>query len=104
MEGPGMYSPAFLPQGRPQWWLKGPGEGRVYQNRGWKGFLQEVVPGLKPDSKKSQCTPCELWILRRSAEQAQLPRITAEPEAGDLGLSPDYGSAGMEADGHRAGK
>lgn len=24
---------------------------------GWKGFLQEVAPGLRPDFKKSHCSP-----------------------------------------------
>lgn len=46
---------------------------------GWKGFLQGVSPGLRPDCKKSHCFSVNSGTssyTSRSAEQAQLPKIT----------------------------
>ena len=52
---------------------------------GWEGFLQEVAPGLRPDSKKSHCSLMNCGSsshAKRSAGQAQLSQITEETGSG----------------------
>lgn len=106
-EGPGppgdpaacMDSPASLPWGRPQTVMakeaqrgeRGEGEGEAHPDR--EGFLLEVVPGLRSDCKKNYCSPVNSGSsshTQRSAEPAQLPKITEEEtEAGRHGAGPD---------------
>lgn len=78
---------------------------------GWEGFLQEVAPGLRPDSKKSHCS---LMNCGSSSHEVSWTGTVVPNYRGnrlrDVGLGCDYSallslltvtSLGVGTGGHR---